>query len=177
MNARKAMLKAVEKLVQQKSLDALTVQDILDEAEVSRSTFYKYFKDKYDLANAYYENYVTNEVLSKFNGHNWYELMMMITDFVKANKEYFRKVISNRDNDMFAKFLFEYGYHFYSSVCRKNRHCTQISQTDDLAIRFISSGGVYMIEEWVIDRCAVSQEEIVKCIVDLTPDVYKEYLE
>ena len=130
-----------------------------------------------DLANAYYENYVTNEVLPLFNGHNWYDLMTMIAGFVQKNKGYFRRIISNGENDMFSGFLFDYGCNFYSSVCRKNRNCEEISQEDDLAIRFISSGGVYTIKKWVLNDCEIPLEKVVKCIVDLSPDIYSEYLE
>lgn len=37
-------------LLQYKHFNDITVQDILDTALINRSTFYKYYKDKYDLA-------------------------------------------------------------------------------------------------------------------------------
>ena len=36
-------------LIQEKSFDAITVQELLDRAGVGRSTFYEYFRDKNDL--------------------------------------------------------------------------------------------------------------------------------
>lgn len=36
-------------LIQEKSFDGVTVQDVLDRAGVSRSTFYAHFRDKHDL--------------------------------------------------------------------------------------------------------------------------------
>lgn len=46
----KAIVAAFIKLVQKKSFDHLTVQDILDEALVSRYTFYAHYHDKYEIA-------------------------------------------------------------------------------------------------------------------------------
>lgn len=46
----KAIIQAFLTLAQQKSFDSIRVQDILDEALVSRYTFYKHFKDKYEIA-------------------------------------------------------------------------------------------------------------------------------
>lgn len=38
------------RLLEMKSFSAVTVQNILDEALINRSTFYKHYSDKYDLA-------------------------------------------------------------------------------------------------------------------------------
>ena len=38
------------KLLTQKDFSEITVQNLLDEALINRSTFYKHYKDKYDLA-------------------------------------------------------------------------------------------------------------------------------
>lgn len=46
----KAIIGAFLKLSEQRAFDQITVQDIMDEALVSRYTFYKHFKDKYEIA-------------------------------------------------------------------------------------------------------------------------------
>ena len=51
-NMTKRMLSAsLKKLLSQKTLDNITIQDITDDAEVSRKTFYYHFQDIYDLLN------------------------------------------------------------------------------------------------------------------------------
>lgn len=46
-----------------RGLDSTTVQHLLDEARVSRRTFYKYFKNKYDVLESLYEIFIDNMVL------------------------------------------------------------------------------------------------------------------
>lgn len=46
---RQLLLQALFSLVQEKGFDAVTVQDIIDRANVGRSTFYVHFVDKEDL--------------------------------------------------------------------------------------------------------------------------------
>jgi len=44
--------RAVESLLQENSLESISVSDICNKAMVQRATFYKHFSDKYDLCNA-----------------------------------------------------------------------------------------------------------------------------
>lgn len=53
----RAIVNAFIKLVNQGSFEKLTVQEILDEALVSRNTFYSHYRDKYDIAEQLFEKY------------------------------------------------------------------------------------------------------------------------
>lgn len=46
---RQLILKAFGELLENKSFEAVTIQDITDRATVNRATFYAHFQDKYDL--------------------------------------------------------------------------------------------------------------------------------
>ena len=49
-NTTKRMLSmSLKKLLSKTTLDSITIQDITDDAEVSRKTFYYHFQDIYDL--------------------------------------------------------------------------------------------------------------------------------
>ena len=46
---KRALAFSLKKLLAQSPLDKITVQNIVDDAEVSRKTFYYHFQDIYDL--------------------------------------------------------------------------------------------------------------------------------
>lgn len=46
---KRLLADAFEELIQTKSIDTITVNDVVERADISRTTFYRYFKDKYDL--------------------------------------------------------------------------------------------------------------------------------
>lgn len=52
---RQLLIKAFEGLMAEKSLEAITVQDIADRATVNRATFYAHFEDKFDLLDQAFE--------------------------------------------------------------------------------------------------------------------------
>ena len=51
---------AIKELIKNRPLDKITVTDIVIKAGMTRQTFYRYFMDKYDLVNWYFENFSTN---------------------------------------------------------------------------------------------------------------------
>ena len=52
------ILRAFNSLIEATDFDKITVQMIIDEAGIGRTTFYRYFKDKYDVMNYNYERYL-----------------------------------------------------------------------------------------------------------------------
>jgi AcrR family transcriptional regulator len=53
---RRTLQKALIALILEKRFDAITVQDVLDRADVGRSTFYAHFRSKEDLFRSDFEN-------------------------------------------------------------------------------------------------------------------------
>jgi Transcriptional regulator len=50
-DARGRLAASVKKLLNHVSLERLSVMEITEDADVSRQTFYRHFRDKYDLVN------------------------------------------------------------------------------------------------------------------------------
>ena len=54
----KAIMQALIALLKEKLFEKITIQDILDETPVTRTTFYAHFKDKYEIAERMQEEYL-----------------------------------------------------------------------------------------------------------------------
>ncbi len=86
---RQLLLKAFEELLAEKSLEAITVQDITDRATVNRATFYAHFEDKYDLLDQAFEDTFAQALHknlppgSKFNPTNLQLLVQTICEFLE----------------------------------------------------------------------------------------------
>lgn len=57
---RKVLQEAMVQLIREKGYDAITVQDILDRADVGRATFYAHYQSKEDLFMAHHDTLISS---------------------------------------------------------------------------------------------------------------------
>lgn len=65
----KAIKQALIHLLKTKSFEKITVQDILDETPVTRSTFYKHFHDKYEIVERMQDEYFATQMELRILAH------------------------------------------------------------------------------------------------------------
>ena len=171
MNPKKFLLQAIRTLLEKHPFEDITVDMILQEADVSRGTFYKYYRDKYDLANSYYSDYVSSEIVSHYNGHNWKQCLKEIFLFVKENRDYFKTVIINR-NTAFLDFVSSFGLEGYQRVYMANMHIAEMSDEQIMESEFYNAGCVRILELWIMDDCRMPVDRLVQLSCSLMPDIY-----
>lgn len=57
-SAKEKTLQVFETLIKKKDLSKITVEEVIELAGVSKTTFYRYFRDKYDLACKYFDHVI-----------------------------------------------------------------------------------------------------------------------
>ena len=63
-HTRDDILNAFNSLIETTDFDKITVQKIIEKAGIGRTTFYRYFKDKYDVMNYNYMKYLQEYLLA-----------------------------------------------------------------------------------------------------------------
>ncbi|KRL83830.1 TetR/AcrR family transcriptional regulator [Ligilactobacillus apodemi] len=58
LRSKTKIINAMFELLKTNTFDELTLNEILDEATVSRRTFYRYFTNKQDILNYYYNDFI-----------------------------------------------------------------------------------------------------------------------
>lgn len=87
MDTKGIIVEAMNQLLKEQKFEKITVQNIIDRAHCSRGTFYRHFKDKYDIMNYFYLE--TNQDIISNSELSGKEKTEAIVDSVLKNKEYF----------------------------------------------------------------------------------------
>lgn len=84
----KAIRQALITLLKTKSFEKITVQDILDETPVTRSTFYKHYHDKYEIVEKMQDDFFeTHTILSRELHSNPSTAFITLQKMLRENRE------------------------------------------------------------------------------------------
>lgn len=89
---RTLLQRAFLEVLRQKRFDTITIQDVTEQADVNRTTFYAYFPDKYALLEATLRAQFQQALASRFpaNGGKWDEASVRL--LIRTTYEFFMEV-------------------------------------------------------------------------------------
>mgnify|MGYP000205340242 CR=1 FL=1 len=92
---------AMKELLVHTPVDKITVKQIVDQCDVTRPTFYRHFKDKYDLINWYFD--VLAQMSFKQMGISLNIKRRVATrnfEFIKGEGQFFAAVFFERESEL-----------------------------------------------------------------------------
>lgn len=84
---KQSIANALKKLMEQKSVDKITVKEILEGANVTRPTFYYHFEDIYDLVRWMFETELLELLKKSENCLTWDEGILLVLEYVEQNRK------------------------------------------------------------------------------------------
>ena len=115
----KAIKQALIHLLNVKPFEKITVQDILDETPVTRSTFYKHFHDKYEIVERMQEEYFSSQMELRIAVHKNPQLLShaLVTQSRQNNEVLEALLKVHTENVDIRKALAQQSAEYYLSTC------------------------------------------------------------
>jgi AcrR family transcriptional regulator len=158
-------------LMKEKSILKITIKDICEVADLSRSTFYAHFKDQYDLLQQIQEETIANieKLLEKYNNdgskvaiiHMLEELLRYIAD----NGESIQVLLSENGDINFQKKIF--GFTRQKEVLKYFTDKFD-EKTQEYASVFMVNGAIGLIQQWFKNNMDVPVKDMVKLFMKIT---------
>lgn len=92
-------------LLNKKSLDKLTVKDVIEVAEVNRNTFYYYFKDIYDLLYKVFKIKFDDFCDETKQQATFYEEYVRAAEFILNNRQAMEHIYHSKDKDLIQTYM------------------------------------------------------------------------
>ncbi len=168
MNAKKIILSAFYDLLQKQSISAISVSMIIEAAEVSKPTFYRYYYNKFDLLNQIFEDILAPMYDAGFT-LNWTQALEKTFDNLEVNRTIFRNGFKTEDqfnlrNDIMLRIIEE-------AINRMLEHKEIDIQQPNcaFAVRSCAITHVAAMCGWILDSKRQPAEQIISLLLGTLP--------
>lgn len=141
---RQAIFEAFSNLLERKKFGNITVQEIIDEANVGRSTFYAHFETKDDLLKAMctdifhhvFSDDLKQESSHDFShaGHDFEKEITHILYHLQDNKQNLKGLLSCESGDIFMKYFKNYLHEMFPNYVKKLHYQAPIEYVLNITI-------------------------------------------
>jgi AcrR family transcriptional regulator len=181
---RKLLQDALIDLIAEKGLEAVRIQDILDKANVGRSTFYAHFQDKQELWYSCFDEVhklLEEHALKLSEGRRNSldnspdgDFTLNLFRFVERNRVLFKALLGKQGVPAFVEeFLFPY---FYEPLNRRILHDKRTSIPPEIVSHYFVSAFIGTVKWWTNQEKPCPSEEIDAYFKQLTRPSFKSIL-
>lgn len=156
---------ALASLMQEKSVDEMTVREIADLADINRGTFYLHYKDVYDMVEQL-ESELLEQACEVFSQHPIEELSIsplpMLIDvyqFHAKNAPLFKALFGKNGHEAFTSKMDNMVKERALAMC-KEKSITEKAPDFDYFYTFISSGFLKLLQNWLQSGMKESPEQM-----------------
>lgn len=168
MDIRYKIIQAMSRLLQDQTLDGLSVSQICEEAGVSRQAFYRRFQDKYDASTWYLQQIIENTSRQVGITVGWREGFLGLFRALETNLVFHRRLVESDDyNGIYAlsrrSIEAEFGELYYERFGK---------EPDDLMrlqIRAFALVNAETIAEWLRADCEPRADLFIDQFLTLVP--------
>lgn len=167
---RDAIFEAFGALLSTKSYSKITIQDIIDGANVGRTTFYAHFETKDTLLKELCEDLFAHVFSEELSVESTYDFSMktgnphaMITHILYHlldNKRNIIGILTRESGDLFLGFFRQYLNELLAARLLSGSDLSRIGIPYDFLVNHISSSFVGMVQWWIKGKLQQNPEEL-----------------
>lgn len=172
MNTKFLLGDTVEKLLNTIPLDKLTVKKIVDEAGVSKQTFYRNFEDKYCLANWQFlrDFFKSTSVIT--HEMTFEECMLCVYKGFGGRRTFLKNMFTSEDYNNLQNFVIFHMKDYIYGILELNgfdiKDVNLVLNVDTWIY-----GVLEITKRWILDDYDISEENLKKLFIETVPSCVK----
>jgi len=127
-NRKKQMADSLKKLMAQKSLQKITIQEIADDCGMNRYTFYYHFKDIYDLLAWMFQEEALSLIQKSDNCLTWQDGFQLFLRTIQENKEVCKCALNSLGQEALRNMFYQEVTHLMGLFLADIRGSHQVSE-------------------------------------------------
>lgn len=175
--AKEILAETFREIAAKKSVDKITIKDITDACGYSTATFYRQFKDKYDLIAWDYARGV-EEIMNRIDQqYPWKQTLLDGAISFEENKDYLSNLfLHTGGHDSFVRNMTEMNYNALKQYILRSTGKTKLEADTEMYIRLYCLGTVNLTCEWIMGKYRATPTEIAVIFENSLPAPLHQYL-
>lgn len=172
---RKLITDAFTRLIQTKNAGSVTVKELVEEAGLSRATFYLHFEDMPSFLMELTNDTIEDMILYAVNDNSDEMISIEEKGFYKRYFDYiydhqmlFRGMLGAHGYPLFRQKFIEAGIKGYEQQLKPYRDSFEDYVSLDMLTHYIASAHTGIVEHWLNEQCKYSSQYMAKQIQHLT---------
>ncbi len=149
--------------------DKLTVEKIISRSGVSKATFYRYFRDKYDVMN-YNSMAVAKRIIGGQPCKDWHDFLLYMFWEIEREMDYYRRAFKTSGQNAHSRFLLEYSFNIVRQCYMKAYGLDELSREENYMLSHYCHGCVATIEDWLRDSDRLAAEQMAELFYNAMPE-------
>lgn len=162
--AKEILADSFRELAQKKPINKITVKDIVENCGYSQATFYRQYKDKYDLI-AWNHAQRIGKIMARIGTekYDWKQTAMDAAVSFQATKGYLANLFRHTSgHDSFARYMTEIHCNALKQYILKKSEEKSMDEMTDMYVRVYVLGTVNLTCEWILGRFEAAPEALAE---------------
>lgn len=170
---KKALAKSLLTLLEKKTLDKITVKEIVDSCEVNRQTFYYHFQDVYSLLDWIFVTEAENVISGYKSLETWQQGFLAVFEYLQQNRTFIFNTYRSIGRELLEQYLYKAVFAFIYDVIKKEAEKINIPEED---IRFFADFYKFAFVGLVLEWIRTGMKEPPKDIVERVSKLFERII-
>lgn len=171
LNIKSILADALLELCRTKEFKNVTIQNLQQKTGLSRSAFYNHFKDKNDLVQWIYYNYVLCNFQEVRIEENYYENLIAYYQLVEKYHHFLKSALKVNEQNCLREYMYAHPFEWEQKYHEKWYQENQVEDSSEEELRFFTKyhalASVGMTIEWIMEDMPIPPEIMAERITFL----------
>lgn len=163
-----ALANSLKNLLRIRTLDKITIKDVVEHCGVNRQTFYYHFHDIYDLLEWSLDEDAKNIIGNKKTYTTWQEGVLQIFEYASSDKRLIQNIYNSIGREHLESYLYDLVFNLLNDVVKEKAIKLNASEENrKFVIDFYKYAFVGLLLDWIKKGMQEEAEEVVKRLTRL----------
>lgn len=176
--AKEILAESFREIAEKKSVDKITVPEIVENCGYSKTTFYRLFQDKYDLmAWDYIRRHKQIMDQTESADYEWKQTLLEGALLFKEQREYLKNLLLHTSGyASFSKNMKRIHFDSFSKCVCDAIGVTELDLKTEMYVRTYCQGTVDLVCDWIMGKYDVTPEVLAEVFENCLPFPLRAYL-